>query len=92
MIKLTRNKLKPHAQTFFLLVLSSLFCQTVLAQSVLDNYQNVSLEELTDPPAEDWLMWRRTGDHWGYSPLDQINKENVSSLRLAFAWTMEPGL
>ena len=23
---------------------------------------------LQDPPAEDWLMWRRTLDSWGYSP------------------------
>jgi len=29
---------------------------------------------LRDPPASDWLMWRRTYNGWGYSPLDQINK------------------
>ena len=62
------------------------------AQSALDRYQNVSLDELANPPKEDWLMWRRTSNHWGYSPLDQINKENVKNLRLAWAWTMEPGL
>ena len=37
-------------------------------------------------------MWRRTQNHWGYSPLDQINKESVGDLRLAWAWTMEPGM
>ena len=37
-------------------------------------------------------MWRRTQNHWGYSPLDQINKDNVGTLRLAWAWTMAPGL
>jgi alcohol dehydrogenase (cytochrome c) len=37
-------------------------------------------------------MWRRTYDHWGYSPLDQIDRENVGSLRLAWAWTMEGGM
>ena len=62
------------------------------AESTLDRYQNVSLQELANPPKEDWLMWRRTSNHWGYSPLDQINKENVENLRLAWAWTMEPGL
>ena len=60
-------------------------------QSLLDNYSPVSLEELANPPAGDWLMWRRTANHWGYSPLDQINKGNVANLRLAWAWTMEPG-
>ena len=62
------------------------------AQTALDYFENISLEELANPPAEDWLMWRRTANHWGYSPLNQINKNNVSSLRLAWAWTMEPGL
>ena len=37
-------------------------------------------------------MWRRTYNHWGYSPLGQINTSNVGTLRLAWAWTMEPGL
>ena len=46
---------------------------------------------LVDPPAEDWLMWRRTYGHWGHSPLDQINTTNVGGLRLAWAWTMREG-
>ena len=25
---------------------------------------------LQNPAPEDWLMWRRTLDSWGYSPLD----------------------
>ena len=61
-------------------------------QALLDNYTPVTLEELAAPPADDWLMWRRTANHWGYSPLDQINKTNVGSLRLAWACTMEPGV
>ncbi|MDE0830440.1 MAG: hypothetical protein OSB03_14670, partial [Vicinamibacterales bacterium] len=58
------------------------------AQSVADSYTPVTEEMLADAPAEDWLMWRRTYGHWGYSPLDQINTSNVASLRLAWAWTM----
>ena len=46
---------------------------------------------LLNPPDGDWLMWRRTYDGWGYSPLDQINKENVGDLELAWAWGMTPG-
>jgi alcohol dehydrogenase (cytochrome c) len=39
---------------------------------------------LRDPPAADWLMWRRTYNGWGYSPLDQINKSNVKNLQPAW--------
>ena len=60
-------------------------------QALLDNYTPVTLEELADPPASDWLMWRGTPNNWAHSPLDQINKDNVDSLRLAWSWTMEPG-
>lgn len=65
---------------------------TVQGQSLSDDYTPVTLDELANPPASDWLMWRGTQNHWGHSKLDQINKENVANLRLAFAWTMEPGL
>jgi len=64
----------------------------IQAQSLTESYSPVTLEQLANPPASDWLMWRGTQNHWAYSPLDQINKDNVDSLRLAFAWTMEPGL
>ena len=33
---------------------------------------------LQKPDPGDWLMWRRTLDGWGYSPLNQINRTNVS--------------
>jgi alcohol dehydrogenase (cytochrome c) len=46
---------------------------------------------LRDPPASDWLMWRRTYNGWGYSPLDQINKDNVKDLRPVWTWSMTPG-
>ena len=40
---------------------------------------------LQDPAPGDWLMWRRTLNGWGYSPLDQVDRENVNRLRLV--WT-----
>lgn len=64
---------------------------TLHAQTPLPPYTPVTDGTLLEPPAEDWLMWRRTYDHWGYSPLDQIDRTNVGELRLAWAWTMEPG-
>src|SRR5262249_3275940 len=39
----------------------------------------------------DWLMWRRTYNSWGHSPLNQVTVANVAQLRLAWAWTQEPG-
>ena len=45
----------------------------------------VTTEMLQEPSDKDWLMWRRTLDGWGYSPLDQITRENVDRLRMV--WT-----
>ena len=46
---------------------------------------------LAHPEPKDWLMWRRTYNAWGYGPLTQITAANVAQLRLAWAWTQEPG-
>lgn len=62
-----------------------------LAQGVVADFRPVSAEMLADPPPEDWLMFRRTYDGWAYSPLDQVDRENVAELRLAWARAMEPG-
>lgn len=71
---------------------SLLAVQTAVAQdNPIDNISPVTDEMLLNPPDGDWLMWRRTYDGWGYSPLDQINKENVGDLQLAWAWSMTPG-
>jgi alcohol dehydrogenase (cytochrome c) len=46
---------------------------------------------LQAPPAGDWLMWRRTYDGWGYTPLDQISRANVKGLQLAWSWALPSG-
>ena len=46
---------------------------------------------LQDPDPADWLMWRRTLDSWGYSPLEQITRENVHELRLVWSRALTPG-
>jgi alcohol dehydrogenase (cytochrome c) len=43
---------------------------------------------LRNPPAGDWLMFRRNYHGWSYSPLDQINRGNVKNLQLAWVWAM----
>ena len=46
---------------------------------------------LQDPAAEDWLMWRRTLNGWGYSPLDQVTTENVGDLQLVWSRALTEG-
>ncbi|MCH7890736.1 MAG: hypothetical protein IH921_04455, partial [Gemmatimonadetes bacterium] len=45
---------------------------------------------LNDPDPADWVMWRGGYANWGYSPLDQINADNVNELRLAWSWAFAP--
>ncbi len=60
------------------------------AQSSAD-YLTVTDAMLQDPAPADWLMWRRTLDGWGYSPLDQIDRENVDTLRMVWSRAMARG-
>ena len=46
---------------------------------------------LENPAPGDWLMWRRTQDGWGYSPLDQVNRDNVADLRLVWTRALAQG-
>ncbi len=57
----------------------------------IDPFVPVSDATLHDPDPGDWLMYRRTYDGWGYSPLDQITRDNVHQLSLAWVWAMPDG-
>ena len=46
---------------------------------------------LQNPAPADWLMWRRTLDGWGYSPLDQIDRDNVGELRMVWSRALTRG-
>ena len=46
---------------------------------------------LQNPAPGDWLMWRRTLDGWGYSPLDQIDRDNVDQLRMVWSRALTAG-
>jgi len=54
-------------------------------------YVPVTDEMLWKPNPADWLMWRRTLDSHGYSPLNQIDRRNVSQLKMAWTRGMGPG-
>src|SRR6266853_4645044 len=49
-------------------------------------YPTVTDERLDHPEAGDWLMYRRTYDGFGYSPLNQITPSNIR--RLTLAWSV----
>ena len=51
----------------------------------------VTGDVLRRPPPADWLSWRRTRDNQGYSPLDQITRENAGELELAWVLSMRDG-
>ena len=57
----------------------------------LDHFTAVGKADLANPPAQDWLTWRRGWDAHGFSPLTQVTPANVASLRLAWSWTLPAG-
>ena len=62
-----------------------------LSQGSVADFAPITDAELEDPAPQDWLMYRRTYDAWGFSPLADVNRDNVSQLRLAWSRAMEPG-
>lgn len=63
----------------------------VRGPSRLDTLTAVTPNLLQTPPPGDWLLWRRTYDGVGFSPLTQITKDNVADLRVAWSWSLPPG-
>ena len=63
---------------------------SILAQEPV-RIDPVTDAELQDPSPDEWLMWRRTLNGWGYSPLDQIDRDNVADLRMVWSRGLGPG-
>lgn len=53
------------------------------------DYRAVTQDMLSNPPSGEWLSWRGMQNSWGYSPLDQINTENVNQLQLVWSWAID---
>ena len=66
-------------------------CLSILALQIPTamgaDYSSVTKQRLSNPEDANWLMYRRTYDGWGYSPLDQITTENVKTLRPAWSYS-----
>ena len=63
----------------------------VVVAGTVEEYAPVTDAMLIDPPPADWLMLRGNYQAWSYSELDQINRDNVSDLRLEWMWAMHEG-
>src|SRR5712672_4007846 len=53
---------------------------------VLQKYAPVTADRLKKPEDGNWLLFRRTYDGWGYSPLAQITPANVGRLQLVWSF------
>jgi alcohol dehydrogenase (cytochrome c) len=58
---------------------------------VLAQVTPVTDQTLRAPPAGDWLMWRRTYDGQGFSPLKQINRTTAAGLTQAWSLALPTG-
>jgi PQQ-dependent dehydrogenase (methanol/ethanol family) len=74
-----------------LLAAISLTALALAAEAAERPFAPVTDELLQEPPPGDWLMWRRTQDSWGYSPLDEIHRGNVRTLELPWSIDLDPG-
>ncbi|MBT7951950.1 MAG: PQQ-dependent dehydrogenase, methanol/ethanol family [Gammaproteobacteria bacterium] len=55
----------------------------------LDTYLPVTDYRLLNPEPENWLQWRGNYQGWTYSPLEQINSDNVEDLRVAWVYSTD---
>jgi len=84
--------MKVQLRSYFKLSLSAIFT-LLAAQSAFTQganvdakpYPKVTDERLEHPAAGDWLMYRRTYDGFGFSPLNQITPSNIHQLTLAWS-------
>ena len=77
---------------FVTAALSAIAVQAPVHAEDSADFAPVTDQMLAHPADSDWLMWRRTLDSWGYSPLKQVNRKNVSKLQLVWTRGLEPGV
>ncbi len=61
------------------------------APEQLQAFVPVTDEMLRQPEPENWISFRNGYNLWGYSPLDQIDDDSVSELRLVWSRAMQHG-
>ena len=86
------SKLKQSVMAMFFLAMSgSLAYAQQPAPAAAMTLSPVTEAMLRNPSPSDWLMWRRTYDGWGYTPLEEIKKTNVSRMQVAWTWALTNG-
>jgi len=65
--------------------------KSLFENRVIKNFKDISDKDINYPEENDWTSWRRTPLGFGYSPLEQINKNNVQNLKLSWSLTMNEG-
>src|SRR5690554_1138708 len=63
----------------------------VTRAGAIADYIPLSSEQMNNPSPDDWLMWRGNPQGWSYSPLGEIDRDNVGQLRLEWVWNMHEG-
>src|SRR5205807_1351503 len=82
---------KPYLKTLVTLVMLTIAAGVRMTAQARP-FKPVTDEMLLDPAPGDWINWRRTLNGWGFSPLKQIDRNNVDQLQLVWARTLGPGL
>lgn len=83
------RRISPITSSSLLFACLLLVCAPGRAQ--IGVYVPVTDDMLRNPDPEDWLMFRRTLDSWGFSPLAQIDRGNVDQLQLVWSVDMKGG-
>ena len=81
--------IKPGILLYWVVAISLTISGQARAQGSMDG--SVTDEMLLNPAPADWLMHSRTYDNQRFSPLDQINRENVGELDMVWSRGLHPG-
>src|SRR5262245_56190021 len=71
-------------------MIASVIVSLLFAQ--VKNFVPVTDQMLLNPSPEDWLMFSRTYDAQRFSPLNQVNKQNVGQLTMAWSRGLGDGI
>ena len=80
----------------WLLLFAAMFVMVLQIMPATAQEDSAGFVPVTDamlqaPDPADWLMGRRTLNSWGFSPLDQINRENVDEIRMVWSRDLAAG-
>lgn len=79
-------------KALFFVTLIVLAAMAAAAVAQVKNFAPVTQANLLNPSPDDWLMYSRTYDAQRYSPLNQLNKQNVGRLTQVWKNDLAPGL